>query len=157
MSVDSSVNQSLQEIASLLLLIHDCYLNDSYGSDVLNSLINLVFDTGLDNIVSILDIEYCRTTVMNSTDVSMGYDLFYNWLRNIAHFVYKRSSIVGKKALHRILIEYIIPFASQLDGRSPVMKSRYSTNLSPSFLRSIMNYSEFVTSWFYLLLMKVSA
>lgn len=115
--MDPSILQSLQEIASLLLLVHDDYLRDVFGNDILTSLTVLLRDVGLSGVVSILDSERLRRNVMGGSDGDMGYELFYDWLRGVGQLVHKDRDQTGKKALHYMLTRYIIPFVSKTDGK----------------------------------------
>ncbi len=70
-----------------------------------------------------------------SSDLQMGYELFYDWLRLLAQLVFKEQGSQGaeagqgaltpgdrdrekghsgRRALHRLLTQYIIPFASKI-------------------------------------------
>ena len=92
---------------------------------------------GLDFIVSIIDCERLRRAVVKhkgggSSDLQMGYEIFYDWLRLLAQLVFKEqgshgaetgqgSTVAdrekgqsGRRALHRLLTQYIIPFASKI-------------------------------------------
>lgn len=145
--MNPAILQSLQEIASLLLLVHDDYLKDVYGNDILNSLMALLNDVGLFEKVSILDAERLRRNVMGSSDSDMGYELFYDWLRGIGQLVCNDRDIAGKKALHSLLTKYIIPFASTMES------SKKSSNDLPFFteeaLRVMVEYDEFLVHWFF--------
>lgn len=137
-----SSQTALQEIASLLLVLHDQYLTSEYPlaatprNMVLRSLIQFVIDIGLTDIICVVDIERLRRHVMQGALVavngniassastannSMGYESFYDWLRKLSSFIFTRALIekkvtsAGKRELHHLLTDYIIPFSSQLD------------------------------------------
>lgn len=101
-----------------------------------------VCDKGLDSIVSIIDCERLRRVVVkhkggggggSSSELQMGYELFYDWLRLLAQLVFKEQGSQGaeasqgaltpgdrdkghsgRRALHRLLTQYIIPYASKI-------------------------------------------
>lgn len=76
----SSVQESLHEIASLLLMVHDFYLSQVTGSDIILALTTFIHDINLHQKVSILDVERCRRKVMGrALSYIMGYELFYDW------------------------------------------------------------------------------
>ncbi len=137
-----SSQSALQEIASLLLVLHDQYLTSDYPLAstprhmVLRSLIQFVIDIGLNDVLCVLDIERLRRHVMQGAIIaangtiassastannSMGYESFYDWLRKLSSFLFTRALIekkptsAGKRELHHLLTSFIIPFSSQLD------------------------------------------
>jgi len=157
--MDPAVLQSLQEIASLLLLVHDYYLKDVYSSNVLISLYILIHDAQLHHVVSILDCEKMRRDVMPSNTDEMGYELFYDWLRGIAQFVFRDLDLSGKKALHRLLVRYIIPFASKIEA-SESDKSLHNFDLpyyTESAMKSFVSYHGFILHWYHELVHHVSS
>lgn len=156
--MDPAILQSLQEIASLLLLVHDDYLRDVFGYEVLTSLTLLLKDVGLDSSVSILDSERLRRSVMGTSDSDMGYELFYDWLRGVGQLVYKDQDFTGKKAVHYLLTRYIIPFASSKDENGEGSKHSgevYVPYYSDSALKVMVEYGEFLQNWYYEVLAQV--
>lgn len=150
--MDPAILQSLQEIASLLLLVHDDYLRDVFGYEVLTSLTLLLKDVGLDSSVSILDSERLRRSVMGTSDSDMGYELFYDWLRGVGQLVYKDQDFTGKKAVHYLLTRYIIPFASSKDENGEGSKHSgevYVPYYSDSALKVMVDYGDFLQNWYY--------
>lgn len=160
--MDPAVLESLQEIASLLLLVHDYYLKDVYSSNILISLYILIHDAQLHNVVSILDCERMRREVMPSNGDEMGYELFYEWLRSVAQFVFRDLDMSGKKALHRMLVRYIIPFASKIEEEETTAernKSLHNFDLpyyTESALKSFVSYHGFILHWYHELVHHVS-
>ena len=74
----SDVQNSLREIAELLLLLHESYLSQSIGSSaVVEALLLFVRDIGLGEVLSVIEVERCRRRVMLSDDAYMGYEQFY--------------------------------------------------------------------------------
>ena len=149
-SQQQSSQTALQEIASLLLVLHDQYLTSEYPlastprNMVLRSLIQFVIDIGLKDVVCVLDIERLRRHVMQAALVaangniassastannSMGYESFYDWLRKLSSFIFTRALIekkptsAGKRELHHLLTSYIIPFSTQLDQVDQAVQS----------------------------------
>jgi len=156
--MDPAILQSLQEIASLLLLVHDDYLREVFGYEVLTSLTMLLKDVGLDNNVSILDSERLRRSVMGASDSDMGYELFYDWLRGVGQLVYKDQDLTGKKAVHFLLTRYIIPFASNKDANNEVTKHLgevYVPYFSDSALKVMVDYGEFIQLWYHEIIAQV--
>lgn len=161
MMMDPTVLESLQEIASLLLLVHDYYLKDVYGSNILISLYILIHDAHLHNVVSILDCERMRRDVMSSNGDEMGYELFYDWLRGVAQFVFRDLDLSGKKALHRLLVRYIIPFASKIEEEATAESNKSLHNFdlpyyTESALKSFVSYHGFILHWYHELVHHVS-
>ena len=109
-SINDEVQKSLREIATLLLLLHEHYVldpDDSYK--VFNSLRKFIYDIGLKDVISSIDIENYRRKVMGN-DNTMNYEKFYDWLRGIASLAFEGG---GKRALHSLLTTHIIPLASK--------------------------------------------
>lgn len=158
--MDPAILQSLQEIASLLLLVHDDYLRDVFGYEVLTSLTMLLKDVGLDNSVSILDSERLRRNIMGGSDSDMGYELFYDWLRGIGQLVYKDHDLTGKKAVHYLLTRYIIPFASKKEDNGHGSKHLGEVHVpyfSDSSLKVMVDYGEFIKCWYHEIIAQVRA
>lgn len=123
------VQQSLQEIASLLFLLHDYYFNNMESSEsILMALWRFLQDIKLDHKLSILDVEHLRKIAMSSSQQSkdrpyMGYEEFYHWLSGLGMYLlapfqgaYQATDQIEKarkQALHRILTVYVIPCMSQ--------------------------------------------
>ena len=142
---------SLHEIASFLLVVHDSYLKDAVGQDILTALMTLVHDMGLNDYVSILDAEYLRLKVMNLGEIHLGYDLFYDWLRGIGNIVYRGEyDASGRRALHYLLMQYVIPFASKL-GTNKAEKSVKLIKLpyfTKAALKVMVDFSELLLLWY---------
>lgn len=148
--MDPTIQQSLQEIASLLLIVHDDYLKGVSGADVLSALAELIDDVGLTQQVSILDAERLRRTVMQDNESDMGYELFYDWLRGVGQLVSSDRDVGGKKALHYLLTQYIIPFASTLGTRSGSDGIVHSLPYyDGSALRIMSDFDSFFFLWFH--------
>jgi hypothetical protein len=157
--MDPAILQSLQEIASLLLIVHDDYLKGVYGNDILSSLTELLEDVGLQSKVSVLDAERLRRAVMMSSDVDMGYELFYDWLRGVGQLVCNERDVAGKKALHYLLTHYIIPFASTMGSRTESARNASSVGVpcfTDSALRVMVEYDAFLLHWYYEIVTEVS-
>ena len=149
--MDPAVLQSLQEIASLLLLVHDYYLKDVYGNDILVSLTVLIRDVGLSGIVSLLDIERLRRLIMEQSNHDMGYELFYDWLRAVGQLVFNDNDTTGKKALHYLLTRYVIPFASKIELNTEESRHAYGANMpfySDGTLQVMVEYGDFILLWY---------
>lgn len=122
-----TIQTSLQEIANLLLLIHESYLQRTSSNEILMKLLDLVEDVGLGNFVTILDVETFRRNYMNASDEFMDYEMFYCWLRDVSVFALKFNFIEGgKRSFHTMLTKYIIPFATK-GGKSSVSLSEANT------------------------------
>lgn len=169
---NSPVAQSLQEIASLLLLVHDYYLQGCHGSEVLVPLTVLIKDVGLSDAVSFLDIERLRRTVMGTSEGGMGYERFYDWLRGIAQLVYRGDDGSGRRELHLLITKHILPFASALhksaaeqgdavgnQARPSPARESYSFSM-PFFTEAemafIVKYTDFLLYWYHYLATQVS-
>jgi hypothetical protein len=159
-NMDPAILQSLQEIASLLLIVHDDYLKGVYGNDILSSLTELLEDVGLQSKVSMLDAERLRRAVMMNSDVDMGYELFYDWLRGVGQLVCNERDVAGKKALHYLLTHYIIPFASTMGSKADNARSTRSDGSVPYFtdsaLRVMVDYESFLLHWYFEIVTEVS-
>lgn len=157
--MDPAIQQSLQEIASLLLIVHDDYLKGVSGSDVLLALVELIDDVGLAGQVSLLDAERLRRMVMQEHESDMGYELFYDWLRGVGQLVSVDRDAGGKKALHYLLTQYIIPFASTLGTRSSGSDSVVHSlpYYDRSALRTMSDHDTFILLWFHDLVHQVCA
>lgn len=110
------LQESLHDIAQLLLLIHESYLSGVVGvKDILFSLVGFI--DGLDllgNRVSVLHIELCRRRACGSDNSTvMDYTHFYCWLKEIANIVYPREAGGNNAAIQRFLVDNVIPLASK--------------------------------------------
>ena len=163
-TVPSAVAQSLQEIATLLLMFHENYF-DNEEVTVLESLCSFIDDVGLTPIVSVLDIERCRRAVMRDSSFSdpMSYEIFYSWLREIADHVYKMQFKVRfidndggrRKALHLLLTKYIIPFATSemITNSNEDNKYVFYGSLKNDLLDCFLEYNNFIHLWWLHLLL----
>lgn len=102
-----------EEIASLLLMVHDHYLRHLVGSDITLALSKFVSGMNLQDDVSVLDIERMRFQVMGQSSHPMEFDAFFAWLRTLAMFLYKRRDINGRMAFHVFLVEHLVPSVSE--------------------------------------------
>jgi hypothetical protein len=175
---DSIPAPTLQEIASLLLVLHDQYLtfdddaqaNGSQRHQVFRALIQFVIDIELSDAICLLDIERLRIYSMQiSTTEEMGYETFYDWLRQISlhtfskRIVEKQPTNPGKQELHHLLTEYIIPFSKRLEDLDNEEQSKSFSSkvkigniayrrlnlLTDNALLVMSHYSEFI-QWLYL-------
>lgn len=132
-SSKSEIHQSLHEIASLLVLVHDYYLEEARGREISLALYRLLYDVGLTDRVSFLDSERLRWKVMNNSASNggyekMGYEIFYDWLRQLAQFIFpyhesedgSGNSGGSRHALHCLLVDYILPCTSDLEKNGHV-------------------------------------
>lgn len=150
--MDPEIQQSLQEIASLLLIVHDNYLKEVYGGEILSKLMDLLEDFGLQSKVSILDAERMRRRIMGNSEADMGYELFYDWLRGIGQLVSSDRDVAGKQALSYLLTHYIIPFAYSRANRNEAGEKAKISNLpyyTDAALKVIVDYDEFVVHYFF--------
>lgn len=160
----ATIVQSLQEIATLLLMFHENYF-DNEETTVLESLHSFIADIGLSSIVSLLDIERCRRIVTKDSVLNdpMSYELFYSWLREVAEHVYKIQHKVHsinnegsrRKALHLLLTKYIIPFATSEATTVPtndVNKNVVYDSLKKDLFDSFLQYDSFIHLWWLQLL-----
>jgi len=108
------LKESLQEIAELLLLIHESYIQglDDRG-DLLFNLFGILQGLKLlGNTVSVIDAE--ASFRQQFSNGSMDYGNFYGWLRSISAIAF--PSVVTTEgtnvALQKLLSDRIIPLAS---------------------------------------------
>lgn len=150
-----SIHQSLHEIASLLVLVHDVYLKEARGREVSLALLRLVYDVGLQSSVSILDIERIKRHVMaKSTSDMMGYEIFYDWLRHISRYLFANTERDPRKSLHLLLTQYIIPCAaSKFDNTlvvpaGYVLVSEYFRKITDKAWKVLAEYADFIQYWY---------
>ena len=107
---------ALSEIARLLLLLHETYVRNVSGwRETLSALMLFLHDAKLSHLVSVLEAEGLRRKVMSKA-LSMGYDMFYEWLREVGTLIFPFEGENGRRrALHALLTQYIIPMATE-DG-----------------------------------------
>ena len=156
--MNNEVQKSLREIATLLLLLHEHYFHDHDDSyNVFNALRRFVYDIGLKDVISSIDIEKYRRYVMNNNDTSMNYEKFYDWLRGIASLVFDGGG--GKRALHSLLTIHIIPLASKgavgtFDQRIDISNTSQMISLKYDSIifDVILKYSDFLHLWFLLMI-----
>lgn len=112
---DESVESFKNEIASLLLMVHDHYLRHLVGYDITLSLSRFVHSMRLQEEVSVLDVERLRFQVMGLSSYPMEFDAFFSWLRALSIFLYKGRDIGGKMAFHTFLVENLVPSVSEVN------------------------------------------
>lgn len=156
--MDPTILKSLQEIASLLLIVHDDYLKGATGHEVVSALYALIRDVGLTSKVSVLDIERLRREVMGDGDNEMGYELFYDWLRGVGLLVAPDKEAAGKKALHHLLTQHIIPFASSMGAKASEfdLGSRDLPPMSGQIMRIMTIHDDFLGRYFHEIARQVS-
>jgi len=153
-SINDEVQKSLREIATLLLLLHEHYVQDPDDSyKVFNSLRKFIYDIGLKDVISSIDIENYRRKVMGN-DNTMNYENFYDWLRGIASLAFEGG---GKRALHSLLTTHIIPLASKgVVSTNDKTLSNISQRISLKYVSNIfdimLKYSDFLHLWFILII-----
>lgn len=144
----------LEEIANLLLILHDKYLHGAEGSTfILHQLMRLLHDLGLTENISLLDVERIRIQVMihkESKEKSMSYESFYEWLREIACLMFKKYDENGSRALNLLLTRHIIPFATnEKEGTLAVVSfTEGHVSIDNTSLRVLLPYGDFLTLWF---------
>lgn len=111
---DMDLKESLREIAELLLLIHESYVQDIRDKDeVLFNLLGILQGLQLlGNTISVCDAEICYRHY--ASDGMMEYSHFYAWLRCVAKLAYPAVLNTGgvNAALQKLLSERVIPLAS---------------------------------------------
>lgn len=144
-SIDSnSPTQSLQEIASILLKIHDYYLKDSYDRDILPCLMGFIYDFGLNKVVSLLDVERLKKQKLGNNKRYMGYEDFYGWITLLASFLYGESTDKnGKKSLNYFLIHDIFPFYNNWTTMKHYSISKIQSSILLFTQRSLDIFSSF--------------
>lgn len=195
-SVSSTQSAVLHEIASLLLMLHDHYLQSfspaypQTSNMILLSLVQLVIDTGLYDTICILDVERLRRHVtkhvnpdgsVSKNNHSMGYEIFYDWLKQLSIFVFDRSyekaspkaqsysKNRGKRELHHLLTQHIIPYTSKIEQmKTSTKEAPYKSNhnhkevlrvigmLTDKALSVMSEYSEFLQLLFLDIIQHVS-
>jgi len=174
MEDDGSVKRSLQEIAQLLLMIHEKYIKCGNNCQVLVNLSTFLRYIGLEDVISPLDTEYYLRKVYlgdnNRSDKllyhSMGYEAFYGWLKLIAcHFYQYDSNSISlskndKKSFHMLLTNLIIPFASKSQkdlGRIDDISeaSKWLTTIDSRSLDTFVENKDVLKLWFMNLLIQV--
>lgn len=106
------LKESLREIATLLMLIHEQYFKNNIGiQNTILSLLQFVDDVGMHDYVSIVDIENARS-LCNSNSLVFDSNQFYEWLKLIANTVFYYSFKNEKKNLYFLLVTYLLPYAS---------------------------------------------
>mgnify|MGYP003386933391 CR=1 FL=1 len=110
------LQQSLRDIAELLLLIYDRYIKSAVSNDDVSfSLLSLLHSLNLlGNSISVLEAEYLRRSVLSTSKENdgMDYDQFYAWLRKVAEYWHQQGqSSAIDNSLERLLIERILPRA----------------------------------------------
>lgn len=172
MESDSTVRQSLQEIAQLLLAIHEKYIQSSENQEILGNLVSFIKCIGLEHKICLLDIEYYRRKVMSADAFhsemlgyrGMGYEAFYGWLKELAAHYYQHDSLSlvknEKKSFHMLLTNYIVPFASnshdKLGRIDAIDETRmWLANIDHRTLETLVEYKELLKLWFMSMLIQV--
>lgn len=149
MSSDTSIGESLKEIASLLLLVQEHYVSSKVGPDVTLALAKLINEVGIIKSISVLDSERLRRQVMRWVSSPMDAQPFYFWLRDVAALSYEERDLNGRKALHQMLTQCLVPAMSEWEGTitsSAIFHSAYYEPLrylTESAWKVLVTYSEF--------------
>jgi hypothetical protein len=166
MNSEPILRQSLQEIAHLLLMIYEKYkfLNVTQ-LDCLTSLCEFLRDAGLEDRICVLDVEYFRRKVAlpeANNLVSMGYEKFYQWLKEVSASYYQYDSISknNKKSFHKLLVDYIVPFSSSRDidgmrARSLSTTTLWLQNMDSRSLETLVESRDLLKLWFLSILSQV--
>ena len=144
---------SLQEVAKLLIVLHDQYLKEAVGTAILHELMRLLRDLNLVDVLCILDVERMRLKAMkrNGDCTIMSYESFYEWLREASILIFKKFNETGSRALSLLMTKYIIPFATkEIKGKFAIIAnhSNVHVKLDESTLCAYMPYGEFLHLWF---------
>lgn len=160
----------LEEIASLLLMLHESY----FAKDVtgwratLEAMVRFAHDASLSVHLSVLDLERLRRRVMKNSDddpplgaapaspsarsqsqPSMGYGLFYEWLRDVATIIFPYPGDSGRKrSLHALLTQFILPLASQGGVPPPGPPLVLALPQHPATLDVLLEHATFLRAWF---------
>lgn len=151
MQKSSSVEDSLNEIASLLLMIHEHYLKNLVGVDITVALVSLIENIGLSRDVSVLDIERLRRDRPEFSVVyPMEFDTFFTWLRSVAKFIYNENDSDGRVAFHHLLVNYLVPAVSSLEqgGNNSSPSSSPLVYITESAWKVYSVFEEFLTLLF---------
>lgn len=149
MNSDISIGESLKEIASLLLLVQEHYVSSKVGPEVTLALAKLINEVGIVRSISVLDSERLRRQVMGWVSSPMDAQPFYFWLRCVAALSYEERDLNGRKALHQMLTERLVPAMSEWEGTinsSAVFHFAYDEPLryiTESAWKVLVTYSEF--------------
>ena len=148
-----TIQTSLQEVADLLIVLHDEYLQDADGAAVLYQLLKLLHDLSLTEDICILDVERIRLKVMshNGNEQTMSYESFYEWLREASVFIFRKFDEAGNRALSLLLTKYIIPFATkEKEGKFAfvVLHTNGRDHLDEASLKALIPYGDFLRLWF---------
>ena len=157
----------IEDIASLLLMVHETYIEPFGGKEELKGLLSFLRDSGLlcNKYLSIIETERIRLKVMeghmsdSTTEAdnsnSMDCSRFYYWLRDIANLVYEDTVDGGRGALHKLLMNHIYP-ASTAKERS---RNRLLQTLSlydGSITKWILQTDDFLRWWYCTMTLGVS-
>ena len=143
-----SMKTSRMGVANVLVNLYDKYLRDKEGKEILQALMIFIDDTGLTELLCILDVERIRLHVMicNSDLRSMSYESFYDWLRQASDLIFKKYDESGSRALNLLLTKHVIPFA--ISGlRFKIVSSRQHVVIDDSAMRVFMPYADFLHLW----------
>ena len=135
------LRESLRDITSLLILLHEKYIRGSISVTV--SLLTFLDDAGLSASITIVEAEQFRLLAMKYCDSGiMGHEEFYEWLRYVADFVYGVED--RRRALHNLLVQHIIPVAR---GEKKTKKG-VTRWFDRDNIRYMINYFKFILVWY---------
>jgi hypothetical protein len=142
--MENATLPSLQQIASLLLEVHNHYLKDKTGEAILTSLVSFCRDASIDRDISLFECERLKNCMMNKSTNSLGYEQFYDYLLALSQTLFLiENDKSGKKLLNKLLSKYIIPSASKLPGKTCLL-----LHLNENSCGEYLKYSDFITLWF---------
>lgn len=159
MNSKNIVNESLNEIAKLLLLVYEHVIGNSVDkNEVLVNLIKFIDQLHLSSRLSLLDIDHYLRKVSNLSDDSefMGYDTFYSFLKEIAQHIVQYNEILlsEKVSFHNLLTKYIIPYAVTIVELNDNNVDYYNSlkhwldSISYDDFGSLTENKEFLKAWF---------
>ena len=135
------LRESLRDITSLLILLHEKYIRGNHSVNL--ALLSFLEDAGLGESVTIVETEQFRSLAMKfSESLVMGHEEFYEWLRLVADFVYGVED--RRRALHKLLVQHIIPVARG----EKLVKKRTKRWFERDHIQYLMKYFKFIMVWY---------
>jgi hypothetical protein len=148
---EESLAEVLEDIASLLLMLHETYVGGLDDDDVLSGLLSFLHDSNLlsNEYLSIIEVERIRQKVTDfgRNCQGMSPQEFFSWLKEVACLLYEDIDGEGKEALHKLLTDHVFPSTISSSGQRHQRLSVFRL-VDKRVLTCIIELEDFIRFWY---------
>lgn len=149
---DEETLEMLEDIASLLLILHETYIGGLEDVNVLAGLLSFLHDSNLlsNEYLSLVEVERIRQKVRGDSEESgngMSPQEFFAWLKEAACLLYEDTDGKGKTALHNLFTEHIFPCSVSNSGLRNQRLEIFQLLDKPS-LTCLIEFEDLLRFWY---------